>query len=185
VATATGKPAKKEKVKPQTAEERLESLRYNHMMYGPTAGEFRPVAKKIDFGAVYIKHPKFQSLITAFRKESNHQFTVTDKGKSHVISTDGTHICFNDKVIFYSRALNKFERNLLLDKLGLQQFQMIDSFVHLVFAVIRSFPEIEATQLRYASNEFYFGSENLSAGVIEQGPNFMIGAYKIHVAKAK
>src|ERR1039458_7783902 len=104
--TATpGKAPKKEKVKRQSPEERLEAMRYNHMMYGPTAGEVRPTAKKGNYGASYLNHLKFPSLITALKNGSTYKFDVIDKGKVCTISTDGSHISFNNKIIYYSRSL--------------------------------------------------------------------------------
>lgn len=183
--TAPGKAPKKQKAKSQTAEERLEAMRYNHIMYGPTANERRTVAKKVDFGAAYIQHPKFQSLMTAFKSGLKFQFSVTNKGKSYNVSTDGIHIFFDEKVLYYSRALNKFERNLLLDRTVMLQFKGNDAFVHLAFAVIRSLPELGSPQLSFRNNEFYFGLEELGAGIPVQGPNLMIGAYKIIIGKVK
>ena len=181
----SAKPPKKEKKKPRTAEERAEAARYSQMMYGPTAGEMRTVAKKIDFGAPYLKHPKFQGLMAAFRNGSTFQFNVADKGRSFTISTDGQHILFEGKVLFYSRDLNKHERSLLLDRQTLPQYQSIEAFVHLVFAVPRSLPELGPTLLSYRNNEFFLGAEELGAGMPEQGPNIMIGTYKPHSVKPK
>ncbi len=185
MAAASGKTPKSEKAKRQTPEERQAALRYNHMMYGPTAGELRPAAKKIDFGGSYLQHHKFQSLMTAFRNGTEYQFSVAHKDKSYTVSTDGTHILFDNKVIYYSRAMNKFERNLLMDRTVMLQYQAIDAFVHLAFAVIRSFPELGTTPLSYRNNEFFYGAEDLGAGIPEQGPNLLIGAYKLHVGKTK
>lgn len=178
-----GKAPKKVKEKRQTPEERLEALRYNHMMYGPTAGELRPDAKKINYGASYLKHPKFQSLITAFKKGTAFQFDVTDKGKVCTISTDGSHISFDGKVIYYSRPLNKHEDNLLLDRASTIQYQTTEALVHLAFAVLRSFPELGTPQLSYMRHQFYYGAETLEAGIAEQGPNLLIGSYKHHKAQ--
>ena len=175
--TATKTP-KKEKVKRQTPEERLEALRYNHMMYGPTAGEIRPAAKKIDYGASYLTHPKFQSLITAFKKGTEYQFDVTDKGKTYTIATDGTQITFDGKIIYYSRSLNKHEDNLLLDRSVLIQYQASEALVHLAIAVLRSFPELGTPQLKYVNHEFFYGSETLESGVVLQGPNLLVGSFK-------
>jgi len=181
----SAKPPKKEKKKPRTAEERLEAVRYSQMMYGPTAGEMRSVAKKIDFGAAYLKHPKFQSLMAAFKNGSNFQFSVADKGRSFTISTDGLHVFFEGKVLYYARDLNKFERSLLLDRQILRQYASIEAFVHLVFAVPRSLPELGATLLSYRANEFFLGAEELGTGMPDQGTNIMIGTYKTHAPKTK
>ncbi|MBK8794408.1 MAG: hypothetical protein IPN59_15140 [Holophaga sp.] len=183
--TPTGKAPKKAKAKAQTPEERMKAMQYNQMMYGPTAGELRPVIKKIDFGAAYIKHPKFQSLMTAFKNGSNFNFTVSDKNRSYNISTDGEHIFFEGKVVFYSRSLNKFERNLLLDRLVMRQFKTIDAFVHLAFAVLRALPELEKPLLTYRNNEFFLNGEELGIETPEHGPNLMVGSYKINIGKVK
>jgi len=177
--TATpGKAPKKVKPKKQTPAERLEALRYNHMMYGPTAGEVRPTAKKVNYGASYLEHPKFQDLMTAFKKGTSYKFDVTDKGKVFTISTNGSQISFNGKIIYYSRSLNKHEDNLLLDRTSTVQYQTTDALVHLVFAVLRSFPEFGAPPFFYMNHQFYQGAETLEAGVAEQGPNLLIGSYK-------
>ena len=69
--TATpGKARKKEKEKRQSPEERLEAMRYNHMMYGPTPGEIRPISKKVKYGASYLNHPKFNDLMNSFKNGS-------------------------------------------------------------------------------------------------------------------
>ena len=175
---APGKAPKKAKEKRQTPEERLEALRYNHMMYGPTAGERRPAAKKVNFGTAYLNHPKFQSLIAAFKKGAAFKFEVTDKGKVYAVATEESHLSFDGKVIFYSRHLNKYEDNLLLDRTVAVHYQAIDAFVHLAFAVLRSFPELEAPPLSYLQNQFYLGSETLDVGIAEQGPNLLLGAFK-------
>ncbi len=182
---APGKAPKKEKPRRQTPEERQEALRYNHIMYGPTAGEFRPAPKKVDYGAPYLAHPKFQSLMAAFKKGTGFEFSVTDKGKSHVISTDEAQIRFNGKVIYYSHSHNRYESDLLLDRAAALQFQAIDSFVHLAIAVLRSLPELGTPQLSYRFGEFWYGPEKLEAGIAAQGPNLRIGTYRVHEAKEK
>src|ERR1035438_1524819 len=166
-----GKAPKKVKEKRQTPEERLEALRYNHMMYGPTAGEIRPASKKTNFGAAYLNHPKFQSLMAAFKKGTAFQFDVVDKGKACTISTDGAHISFDGKVIYYSRPLNKHDENLLMDRSALVQYQTTDALVHLAFAILRSLPELGTPQLFYMNHQFYYGAETLEAAVADQGPN--------------
>ncbi|MCM2249371.1 MAG: hypothetical protein NDI58_02200 [Geothrix sp.] len=173
-----GKPPKKEKVKKQTPEERLEALRYNHMMYGPTAKEMKPVAKKVTYGSAYLVHPKFQSLMTAFKKGTSFQFDVKDKEKTYVISTDGSSILFNGKIIYYSRPMNKYEDHLLLDRVAMTQYQTIDALVHLAFAVLRSFPELGAPALAYAQHQFHHGGETLESAIAEHGPNLLMGSYR-------
>jgi hypothetical protein len=177
--TSTSKKGpKKEKEKRQSPEERLEAMRYNHMMYGPTAGEIRPIVKKVNYGASYLNHPKFQSLMAAFKNGSTYKFDVIDKGKVCTISTDGSHISFNSKIIYYSRSLNRYEDNLLLDKTSAVQYQTTDALVHLVFAVLRNFPELGAPPFFYMNHQFYQGAETLEATVAEQGPNLLIGSFR-------
>ena len=182
---APEKTPKKEKAKRQSPEERKEALRWNHMMYGPTAGEIRPVIKKIDFGASYLSHPKFQSLMTAFKSGSEFQFNVTHKEKTHIISTDGSHIFFDNKIIYYSRRLNKFENHLLVDRSTMRQHQTVEPFIHLAFAVIRSLPELGTQPFSYRNNEFSFSDEGLGMASHEQSPNLMVGVYKIIIGKTK
>jgi len=178
MAAAPGKAPKKEKEKRQTPEERLEALRYNHMMYGPTAGEMRPAAKKVNYGTAYLNHPKFQSLMAAFKRGAAFRFEVTDKGKVYTIATDESHLSFDGKVIYYSRHLNKYEDNLLLDRTAALHYQGIEAFVHLAFAVLRSLPELGAPPISYLQNQFYLGSETLDAGIADQGPNLLLGSFK-------
>jgi len=179
------KPAKKEKVRRQTPEELQENLRYNRMMYGPTAGEKRPLVKKVDYGAPYLKHPKFQALMEAFKKGTAYEFQVTDKTKSYAVTTDGTDICFGSKVIYYSRSLNKYESHLLLDRAAAMQFQGIDAFVHLVIAVQRSLPELDAPALNFVNSTFFCGSDSFETGIAATGPNLLLGAYRNAKAKEK
>jgi hypothetical protein len=175
---APGKAPKKEKEKKQSEADRLAGLRRNHMLYGPTAGEMRPVLKKVDYGVAYLKHPKFQSLIAAFKKGTAFEFNVTDKEKVLTIATAESNISFDGKVVFYSRPSNRHEDHLLLDKQSTVHFQRIDAFVHLVFAVLKSFPELEAPPLSYLRHEFILGAEPMEAGIAEQGPNLLLGAFK-------
>ncbi len=184
--TATpAKAPKKEKEKKQTPAERVEALRYNHMMYGPTAGELRPVTKKLNLGSSYLKHPKFQSLMTAFRKGVAFQFDVTDKGKTYAIATDGTQISFDGKTIYYSRPLNKHEDNLLLDRVAVVQYQTTDALIHLAVAILRSLPELGAPRLAHMNQQFYYGTETLETGIAEQGQNLLIGSFKHSKAQEK
>lgn len=182
---APGKAPKKEKPKRQTPEERQEALRYNHIMYGPTAGEMRPAAKKVDYGAPYLAHTKFLSLMTAFKKGAEFQFSVADKGKTHNISTDEAQIRFDGKVIYYSHSHNRYESDLLLDRSAALQFQAIDSFVHLAIAVLRSFPELGTPLLSFKFGEFWYGAEKLETGIAAQGPNLRIGTYRVQAPKDK
>jgi len=179
------KAPKPEKLKPQSAERRQEALRYNQMMYGPTSGERRPVVKKVDYGAPYLAHPKFVALMHAFKSGTEAQFSVTFKEQAYPITTDGTHILFDGKVVFYTRPLNKYERHLLVDRAALMQYQGIDPFVHLVFAVLRSIPEATDQTLTYQNAQFWNGAETLDIGIAQHGPNLMMGVFRIVPAKAK
>lgn len=175
---ATPKAPKKEKVRKQTPEERLEALRYNHMMYGPTSNELRPAPKKVNYGASYLKHPKFQSLMTALKHGSEFKFEVSDKGKTYTISTDGSQILFDGKTIYYCRPLNRYEHNLLMDRSSLVQYQANEALVHLAFAVLQSLPELGTPLLSYRFDQFYYDGESLEAGIAAHGPNFLIGAFR-------
>jgi hypothetical protein len=173
-----GKAPKKVKEKKQTPQERLEAMRYNHMMYGPTDGELKMNPKKVDFGGSFLKHPKFQSLMTAFKNGTAFKFDITANSKLFSIATDGSHISFDGKVLFYSRALNKYEDNLLLDRGTAIQLQTTDAVVHLVFAVLRSLPELGEPQLSYMHHKLYHGNGSLETGSVDQGSNLLMGPYK-------
>ena len=173
-----GKSPKRIKDYKPTPEQRQANMRYNQMMYGPTAGELKHTPKKIDFGASYLKHPKFQSLLTAFRRGAAGKFEVTANGAICTIATDGTQITFNEKTIVYTRPLNKHMDNLFLDRASAVQLQGTDAVVHLVFAVLRSFPELGEPQLQYQYHKFYQGTESLETGPTGPGSNLMIGAFK-------
>jgi hypothetical protein len=179
------KAPKKEKAKKQTPEQRLEAMRYNRMMYGPTAKEMKPAVKKVNYGAIYLNHPKFQSLMTAFKKGAAFKFEVTDKAKTHIIATDGSDISFNGKTIFYSRPMNRYEDHLLLDRVSMTQYQTTDALIHLAFAVLRSIPELAGHSLVYMQHQFYYGAEPLEDGITERGPNLLIGSYRHSKAQEK
>jgi hypothetical protein len=161
-----------------TPEQRQANMRYNQMMYGPTEGELKHAPRKVDFGASYLKHPKFQSLMTAFRRGASFKFDITAGGALSCIATDGTHITFNDKVIYYTRPLNKHVDNLFLDRASAVQLQGNDAVVHLVFAVLRSFPELGEPQLAYQYHKLYQGNESLETGPTGPGSNLLIGGFK-------
>jgi hypothetical protein len=172
------KAPKKVKERKQSPQERLEAMRYNHMMYGPTEGELKLNPKKVDFGASFLKHPKFQSLMTAFKNGTAFKFDITASGKISTIDTDGSHISFDGKVLFYSRALNKYEDNLLLDRGSAVQLQTTDAVVHLLFAVLRSLPELGEPQFSYLHHKLYHGTGSLETSSTEQGSNVLVGPYK-------
>ena len=172
------KAPKKVKDKKQTPQERLEAMRYNHMMYGLTEGELKSTPKKIDYGASYLKHPKFQNLMSAFKRGAEFKFDIVSGGKLFSIATDGSHISFDGKTIYYSRPLNKHENNLFLERTTAIQFQSNDAVVHLVFAVLRSFPEFDAPQLQYLHHKLYQGTGSLETLSAEQGSNLLMGVFK-------
>ena len=172
------KAPKKEKVQRQSAEDRLAALRYNHMMYGPTEGEAKLTPKKVNYGAPFLKHPKFQSLMTAFRHGGAFKFDITTDGRVVSISTAENHIRFDDKTLFYARALNKHEDNLFLDRAMAVQLQSQEPVVHLVFAVLRHFSELGEPDLAYQRHKFYQGNDPLEFATGDQANNLMLGPFK-------
>ena len=178
-------PPRKTKEKKQTPEERLAALRYNRMMYGPTPNERRPVPKRVDYGAPYLHHPKFQSLMTAFKNGSDYQFSVSDKGKTYAVSTHESEILFDGKMIYYCRSLNRHENSLLMDRASLVLYQANEALVHLAFAVLLYFPEIGKPLLTYARNAFFYAEGPLGANIEKEGPNLMIGVFKHNKAQEK
>lgn len=172
------KTPKKEKARRQTPEERLQALRYNHMMYGPTAGEPRTVAKKVNHGAAYLEHPKFQGLMSAFKRGTAFSFEVTDKGKAYPIATADSQISFAGRVVFYARPSNRYEDHLLLDRATALHHQSIQAFVHLVFAVLRSLPDLETPPLTHLQNQFFWAGETLDVGIAAEGPNQLLGSFR-------
>lgn len=173
----TPKPPKKEKERRQTPEERQQALRYNHMMYGLTANEKMRSPRKVDYGAPYLAAPKFQALIAAFKKASVGSFEVTQGGRSHSVTTEEGQISFNGKVFCYTRHLNRFEDNLLVDLNAALQFEESEVFVHLLFAILRSFPELGAPRLVYGNRTFYLDGETLKTAIQTVGPNLLMGSF--------
>lgn len=176
---------RKAKPKKQTPEERLAALRYNRMMYGPTPNERRPAPLRVDYGSSYLGHPKFQSLMTAFKNGADYQFSVADKGKSYTVSTHESEILFDGRMIFYCRPLNRYESNLLMDRAAMVQYQTNEALVHLSFAVLLFFPELGKPLLSYSLNEFSYDKELLEAGIAAQGPNLLIGVFRHSKAPEK
>lgn len=172
------KPPKKEKAKRPSPEKLAEGLRYIHMMYGPTAGEQKLVARKLNLGAPYLSSAKFQALMAAFTKGEANQFSVTDKGRSYVIATDGSQILFDGRTLYYSRPLNRYEDNLLMNRVTMTQYQTTEAFIHLAVAVLRSLPDLGQVQITYVNHKFYLGSETLEVAAAEQGPNLLIGSFR-------
>ena len=172
------KAPKKVKEKRQTPEARAEAMRYNHMMYGPTANEQRRVQKKLNLGAPYLAHPKFLALMEAFRKGASYQFEVTDKGRTFPVTTDGTQITFDGKTIYYSRQSNRYEDHLLMDRAVMLQYQTTEALIHLAGAVLKAMPELEAQPLTTLNQQLYYGIQSLEAGVEESGPNLLVGEFR-------
>ena len=179
------KAPKKVKEKKQTPEERLEALRYNHMMYGRTEREMTLKPKKVDYGASFLKHPKFQSLMSAFKNGTAFKFDITIGDQLFSVDTDGSHISYDGKILCYSRPLNKFEDNLLLDRTTAIKLQATDAAVHLMFAVLRSLPELADHQLTYQHREFYHGASPLDAIAEDQGSNLLLGCFRHNKVKAR
>ena len=183
--TSTAEKApKKIKEKKQTPEERLEALRYNHMMYGRTEGELRLKPKKVDYGASFLKHPKFQSLLAAFKNGASFKFDIAMNGKSFCIASNGPDITYDGKLLFYSRPLNRYEDHLLLDRSTAIKLQTVDPAVHLVFAILRSLPDLADHQLVYQNHEFYHDGISLDAISETQGSNLLLGSFRHTKVKA-
>lgn len=176
--TTSGNAPKKPKEKRQTPAERQEALRYNQMMYGPTAGERRAIARKVHQGAAYLQHPKFVALMSAFRKGAAFRFEVTEKAKTYTLSAEGAHLCVDGKVLFYSRPSNRHEDHLLLDRAVLLQYQTVDAVLQFAAAVMRSQPDLEAQPLSSLGSQLFYGPDALDADLDSQGSNLMIGAYR-------
>ena len=173
-----GKSPKRIKDYKPTPEQRQANMRYNQMMYGPTEGELKHAPRKVDYGAPYLKHPKFQALLTAFKRGAASSFDINANGTLSSIATDGSGIAVNGKVVFYTRPLNKHMDNLFLDRAAAVQLQGNEAVVHLVFAVLRSFPELGEPQVQYQYHKFYQGTESLETGPTGPGSNLLIGAFK-------
>jgi hypothetical protein len=172
------KPAKPAKERRQTPEEKLEALRYNQLMYGRTSTERKLQPKRVDYGASFLKHPKFQELITAFRKGAAARFEVRADGDAFTVATDGSQITFNDKVLFYGRNAGKQVDHLYLERASAVQLQGNEVAVHLVFAVLRSFQELGEHGLIYLYHKFYQGPESLDSGPGGPGTNLDLGTFK-------
>lgn len=175
---APGKTPKKAKEKRPSPQDRLASIRYSHMMYGPTAGEMRPTVRKADLGAPYLNHPKFQSLMSAFKRGAAYTFDVTDKGKVYPVATAEFQITFGGRVVYYARPANRYEDHLLLDRSTALHYQAVEAFAHLVFAVLRSLPDLENPPLTHLRNQFYWDGETLDVGIAQQGPNQLLGGFR-------
>jgi hypothetical protein len=178
VDTKPEKAPKKVKEKGRTPQERLEHMQYNHLMYGRTRTEMKLVPKPVDYGASYLKHPKFQALMTAFRKGTAFSFEVKANGAATTIATDESQITFGGKELFYSRPLNRYEENLFLNRTNAVRLQESDPAVHLVFAVLRSFPELEHHGLLFLYHKFYQGNESLDSSPTGEGTNLLIGPFQ-------
>jgi hypothetical protein len=176
--SAQDKPGKAPKERKQTAEERLAALRYNQLMYGRTTTERKLQPKRVDYGASFLKHPKFQELVGAFRKGAADRFEVRSEGGDCTVATDAGQITFNGKVLFYSRPSGKQVDHLYLERASAVQLQGNEVAVHLVFAVLRSFQELGEHGLLYLYHKFYQGPESLDSGPSGPGTNLDLGTYK-------
>jgi len=178
-----GKIPKKVKEKRERPPDMTESIKHSNIMYGWTESERRMLPGRVDYGASYLRHPKFLSLMEAFKKGQPFTFDVTTNGVTCPIATDGTHITFKGRTLFYSRAFSKQEDNLFLDRKGVVQFQTQEPAVHLVFAVLRSLPELGEAQLKYHNRKFHHGMDTLETDSSEPGVNLLLGTYKHMKAK--
>jgi hypothetical protein len=169
---------RKVKEKRQQPPDMTESVNYSHVMYGWTPNERRMLPKRVDHGASYLAHPKFQSLMEAFKKGQSFTFEITTNGVTCPVATDGTYITFKGRTLFYSRSLSKQEDNLYLDRKGVVQFQTQEPAVHLVFAVLRSLPELGDTRLRYHNRRFYQGMDDLETDAGDAGASLLLGTYR-------
>lgn len=176
--TKPEKAPKKTKDKGLTPQERLAHMRYNHLMYGRTQTELKLAPKPVDYGASYLKHPKFQALMAAFRKGASFSFEVTANGNAITIATEDSRITFGGKQLFYSRPLNRYEDNLFLDHTTAVRVQESDPAVHLVFAVLKSFPEVQPPGLLFLYHKFYLGNDSLDSTPVGEGTNLLIGPFK-------
>ena len=171
---ATRKPKQKREPPPDMSE----SIRYSQIMYGRTATELRMQPKRVDYGASYLRAPKFQNLMAAFRKGTEAQFDITAGDTVTTIATNGSSISFRGRVLFYTRSQNRYETNLFLDRDAAVQFQDLEAAVHLVFAVVRSFPELGDSALRYQYHKFFHGDETLESVPTGLSNNVLLGAYR-------
>lgn len=173
-----GKTPKKVKERRSQPPDMTKSVNYSQMMYGWTENERRMLPKRVDYGASYLKHPKFQNLMTAFKKGQTFAFDVITGGDTCSIATDGTQITFKGRTLFYTRSLSKHEDNLFLDRQGAVQLQTQEAAVHLVFAVLRSLPELGETGIRYHNKKFWLGMETLETDSSDLGTNLLLGSYQ-------
>jgi hypothetical protein len=172
------KAPRKPKEKKEPPPDMTESIRYSRIMYGRTTTELKLIPKRVDYGALYLRHPKFQNLMAAFRKGSAAQFDVTAGDSAFTIATDGTSISYQGKVLFYTRPLNRYEDNLFLDREAAVLFQAREPAVHLVFAVLRSFPELADSEIHYQYHKLFRGDESLESVPAGPGTNLLLGAYR-------
>jgi hypothetical protein len=175
---AARKPKQKQKREPPP--DITESVRYSQIMYGRTTTELKMLPKRVDYGGSYLRHPKFQNLVAAFRKGTESQFDITTGDTVCTIATDGTTISFQGRKLFYTRPQNHYENNLFLDREAAVQLQTQEAAVHLVFAVVRSFPELGDTAIRYQYRKFFHGDESLESAPTGLTANLMLGAIRNH-----
>jgi hypothetical protein len=168
----------KQKQKREAPPDMTESIRYSRIMYGRTTTELKLLPKRVDHGASYLRHPKFQNLMAAFRKGAEAQFEITAGDAVSVIATSGGSITFQGRVLFYTRPQNHYENNLFLDREAAVQFQGQEAAVHLVFAVVRSFPELGDAGIRYQYHKLYHGDEVLESVSTGLNANILLGAFR-------
>lgn len=171
---ATRKPKQKREAPPDITE----SIRYSQIMYGRTTTELKMLPKRVDYGGSYLRHPKFQNLMAAFRKGAEAQFEITARDTVSTIATSGGSITFQGRVLFYTRRQNKYEDNLFLDREAAVQFQDLEAAVHLVFAVVRSFPELGDAAIRYQYRKFFHGDQTLESGSTGLSNNPLLGTIR-------
>jgi len=172
------KATRKPKPKREPPPDMTESIRYSRIMYGRTTTELRMLPKRVDYGGSYLRHPKFQNLAAAFRKGTAAQFDITAGDTVYTIATDGTSISFQGRTLFYTRSQNRYENNLFLDREAAVQFQDLEPAVHLVFAVVRSFPELGDAAIRYQYHKFFHGDETLEAAPAGLSANLLLGSFR-------
>jgi len=94
------------------------------------------------------------------------------------IATNGTSISFQGRVLFYTRSQNHYENNLFLDREAAVHFQDLEAAVHLMFAVVRSFPELGDAALRYQYNKLFHGDQTLESAPTGLTANVLLGSFR-------
>jgi hypothetical protein len=176
--TETVKKKDKKEKKKKVAYDKKAHLDYNKLMYGPLGCEQKRLAPKVNYGAGFQGSEKFKALISAFKNNTSYKFEVKIQDKNYVVATDGIHISFDNIVVCYSRPSNRFEDLLLLDRNSLIQHNNTVGVIHLVFGVLKAFPELKH-MLTYVQHKFYWGAESVDkASDAQYGSNILVGAFK-------